>query len=763
MKICMKICAQSQLTRAGKLKYIMIMIKKGTIAEIIFSNKVSGYGILVVQEKNGSFIATGNFGPVGKGQDVELEGEFQMNERYGNQFVATKIKIAEPTSCESIVKYLSSGLITGVGVVTANNIVGRFKENTLEIIEKEPKLLAQIKGISERKALEISQCYQDIKKMQNAVMFLQQYEISITMAVKIYEAYRENTQSVLRKNPYKLIEDVEGIGFKTADKIAFKMGINKESNFRIRAGIVYCINEYAEKQGSTVVETSKVVESTLGLLELPSEYEGEILSELSNLQIEGSIKSTLLEEESAISITKFYNAEKYIADKIKLLISSAPELNANYGAEIAEFEHINDISLHESQKRAIETSCREGVSIITGGPGTGKTTIIKAIISILENHGNNIKLFAPTGRAAKRMEEQTKRPASTIHRGLEFGYNGGRLSFAINENNNLDCDVVIVDEVSMIDVNVMSSLLKALKFGTKLIMVGDKDQLMSVGAGNVLGDMIESGVVAVSELTQIFRQAENSAIIVNAHLINEGTMPDLMAKTDDFFYSSTYEPSAVAKEIVELVSSRIPSFRKDIKPEDIQIIAPMKAGEAGVNNLNEILREKLNPKSASKDELEVKKRIFRVGDRVMQTTNNYDLEWIKVEHGKVVGGVGVFNGDMGYIDEINTQNGEIYVSYDDGRRAGYSIVELDDLVLAYAITIHKSQGSEFDVVIIPILGGNPMLYNRNLLYTAVTRAKKMVILIGKKGSIYLMIKNNYTIKRNTNLKKFLQSESALLS
>jgi len=735
----------------------------GTINDIIFRNNENGYTILEISQGLISVIATGKFPVVGVGEDVELEGEYQNNPKYGKQFVATSIKISEPTTEESIIKYLSSGLISGVGIVTATNIVKHFREQTLKVIEKEPQRLVEVKGVSERKAIEIYQTYQDIKKMQQAVMFLQKYDITINMAVKIYDAYKDKTETVLRKNPYKLIEDVEGIGFKTADNIAYKLGIEKDSRFRIKAGILYCLNEFSEKQGSTIVRKDKLVEMCLGLLELPNEYDGEILAEVVNMEIEGSVKSTTLEEEPAVAITKLYSMEKYIATKIKLLQNSALETNYDVESEINEFERINNFLLHDSQKNAVKVSIREGVSVITGGPGTGKTTIIKALISILENHNQKICLLAPTGRAAKRMEEQTKREASTIHRGLEMGYSNGRLSFMRNESNPLEADAIIVDEVSMIDIYVAAALLKAIRLGTKLIFVGDKDQLMSVGAGSVLEDIITSGVVTTVELTQIFRQQDTSKIVVNAHLINNGEMPDLTEKSDDFFYSSSFEPNEVANEIVEMVSRRIPNYKKEIKSENIQVIAPMKAGIAGTNNLNALLREKLNPKALEKTEIEVHKTIFRVGDKVMQTANNYEQEWIKVEGGRVVGGMGVFNGDMGYIDQINKQSGEVYVTFDDGRRAGYSIVELEDLVHSYAITIHKSQGSEFDAVIIPVLGGNPMLFNKNLLYTAVTRAKKMVVLIGKKGNIYHMIKNETMIKRNTLLKRFLQEENYIMA
>ncbi|MBQ3158288.1 MAG: AAA family ATPase, partial [Clostridia bacterium] len=467
----------------------------GTIEDIVFRNNENGYTILEIAKGMDSFIATGKFPVVGIGEEVELEGEFAINPKYGEQFVATNIKVSEPTSEDAIIKYLSCGLISGVGIVTATSIVNKFKDKTLSIIEKEPKRLIEVKGVSERKALEIYQTYVDIKKMQQAVMFLQKYDISINLAVKIYEVYKDKTESVLRKNPYILVEDVEGVGFKTADKIAAKMGVSEDSSFRLRAGVVFCLNELAEKQGSTVIRKDKLAEMTVGLLNLPNEYEGEVLGMITTLEIEGVVRSCTLEEEPAVANTRLYTMEKYIAQKLKMLINSTQELNADYDSEIGEFERINKISLHESQKKAIVTACKEGVSVITGGPGTGKTTIIKAILTILENHGKKITLLAPTGRAAKRMEEQTKRPASTIHRGLGMVYSNGRLAFAQNENNPLETDVVIIDEVSMIDIYVASSLLKAIALGTKVIFVGDKDQLMSVGAGNVLADIIGSGEV----------------------------------------------------------------------------------------------------------------------------------------------------------------------------------------------------------------------------------------------------------------------------
>ncbi len=732
------------------------MIVKGKIENIIYRNSENGYTVVEISSKNQKFTATGKFPIVGVGEKLELEGEFKINKMYGEQFVAESVKIEKPTDLESIVKYLSCGLISGVGEVTARNIVKKFGEETLNIIDTSPNLLAEVRGISLKKANDIHSTYKDIKKMQEAVMFLQKYDISISMAVKIFDKYKYETENVLKTNPYALIDDIEGIGFKTADKIAMKLGIDIHSDIRLRAGIIFSLNEIAEKQGSTVAYYDDLISQAKLVLELDDEFSDKLESAIVDLEINGLVKKVTYEDRPALAISKYYNMEKYISRKLTNLCSGSGVKKLGSIQEIQQYEILNGIILHEKQKEAILAGTSEGVVVITGGPGTGKTTIIRAILKIFKSAKLECMLMAPTGRAAKRLEEQTGEPASTIHRALEANFKSNGRGFVRNETNPLDTDVVIVDEVSMLDVFLMSSLLKALNFGTRLILVGDKDQLPSVGAGNVLADIINSDMFKVVELTQIYRQSEDSMIAQNAHKINHSEMPDLKAKSSDFFYSSVSDPELVAKEIVSLVSERMPKFFKDITSDDIQVIAPMKAGFAGVDNLNILIQDKLNPSSPTKNEFELRKRIFREGDRVMQIVNNYDRTWEKYsEMGYATYGDGVFNGDMGKIDEINTEINEITVIFDDGRRTSYSYAELDEIVLSYAITIHKSQGSEFPVVIIPIMGGSPLLMNKNLLYTAVTRAKKIVVLIGKSSNIYYMVKNKSSAIRNTMLKSML--------
>lgn len=738
------------------------MIIKGTINNIIYRNSENGYTVLEIFSGGISTTVSGKFPIVGIGEELELEGEFKVNSKYGEQFVAESIKTLAPTDENAIIKYLACGLIAGVGEATARNIVKKFRKDTLNVIENNPEMLATIKGITLKKANDIHQTYSEIRKMQEAVMFLQKYDISINMAVKIYNKYKMRTEEILKENPYKLIEDIDGIGFKTADKIAAKLGIANDSDIRIQAGIIFALNEIAEKQGSTVALVDDLKQTALQIMELDSSFEPNIEKALDDLEIIGLIKFLSYDDKDAYAISKYYQMEDYIAKK--LLTLSGGEAVVKFGDEnqINQYETLNNIQLHDKQKEAVIAGTGESVVVITGGPGTGKTTIVKAILKIFKNQNMKCMLMAPTGRAAKRLEEQTGQESSTIHRALEANFRNGR-GFDRNENNPLETDVIIIDEVSMLDVFLMNSLLKAVNFGTRLILVGDKDQLPSVGAGNVLADIIKSKQFKVVELTQIYRQSEDSMIAQNAHKINNSEMPDLKYKSSDFFYSSTYEPSQVANEIVSLITERMPRYFEYLKSEDIQVIAPMKAGLAGVDNLNILIQEKLNPPEYGKKQLELQKKIFRVGDKVMQIVNNYDREWEKLSKiGYPTYGAGVFNGDMGYIVDINKEISEVYVMFEDGRRACYSYAELDEIVLAYAITIHKSQGSEFPAVIIPIMGGSPLLMNKNLLYTAVTRAKKMVVLIGKQSNIYYMIQNKSSAIRNTMLSKLLVKNVEIL-
>ena len=735
------------------------MTISGRIERIIYKNSENGYTVLELFVEKRLLTVSGKFPIVGVGEQLELEGELKMHPEYGVQFAAEAVKVESPIDELAIEKYLSCGLISGVGEVTAKNIVKMFGNETLKVIENEPAKLVSVRGISQRKANEIHNTYKDIKKMQEAVMFLQKYDISINTAVKIFDKYKYRTEDVLTENPYKLIEDIDGIGFKTADKIAMKIGIKFDSEKRMRAGILYQLSEIAEKQGSTLAFVDELLTLSLEILELDESYREQIEQALVDLEIAGTVRKVIFDDKDAVAITKYYSMESYISKKLLALTVGEDVVKYGTDQEIEQYEMLEKITLHEKQREAVLAGTNEPVVVITGGPGTGKTTIIKAILKIFKNNKLKCMLMAPTGRASKRMEDQTGEMASTIHRALEANFAGLARGFVKNENNPLDADVIIIDEVSMLDVFLMSSLMKAVNYGTRIIMVGDKDQLPSVGAGNVLADIISSNRFKVVELTQIYRQSEDSMIAQNAHKINNSEMPDLRQKSSDFFYSSTSEPDLVAKEIVSLMAERIPNYYKDISSDDIQVITPMKAGLAGANNLNVLIQEKLNPKENGKKEIELQKRIFRVGDRVMQIVNNYDKEWERYnKSGTFSYGEGVFNGDAGKIDDINEEINEVFVMFDDGRRACYSYAELDQIVLSYAITIHKSQGSEFPVVIIPVMGGSPLLMNKNLLYTAVTRAKKMVVLIGKSTNVYYMIMNKSSAIRRTMLESMLAKE-----
>ena len=726
------------------------MLIEGAVEEIIFRNDGNGYTVFYFEHSDMHTVCVGKFLQISVGAHLKLEGNFVTNAKYGEQFQVDSFETLYPTSKEGIRKYLGSGLIKGVGPVTAKAIVDVFKEDTLNVIEFAPKELANVRGISERKAEMIGEAFRELKHLQNTVIFLQGYGLTVNMAIKIFEVYQNKTVEIIKENPYKLVEDVEGIGFATADKIARSLGIDRRSEFRIRAGFLYCLTDASEKNGHTYLPKEDLFKNVSKLLEI--EEEESFKKVLEDLIFDRTVTNTFIFPHDAVMLTKYFFYERSIADKLALLCCSLTSTELNVDSEIKHFEEVNKITFHPDQKKAIINAVNSGVSIITGGPGTGKTTIVKCIIELLEAQRKKILLTAPTGRAAKKLSEATERDARTIHRALQVDFRSKR--FIFNEQNPLPYNVIIVDEVSMVDVPLMCNLLKAVARDTKLIFVGDKDQLPSVGAGNVLEDMLTSGVISVAELTQIYRQSENSLIISNAHKINEGEMPEIDNKSQDFFFDTKVELEDIKTTIVNMVTTRIPKFN-GIDSIKIQVLAPLKAGVCGIENLNRELQAKLNPPKNFRKELTVGQTIFREGDKVMQMSNNYDLEWTRQVGLYTENGAGVFNGDIGYIHSIDVQTGEVEIWFEDGRECIYPRTELSQLSLAYAITIHKSQGSEFDVVIIPIISGPSLILNRNLIYTAVTRAKKMVVLVGEKKNLKRMIGNKFILKRHTALKKLL--------
>lgn len=728
-----------------------LTVIKGMVEEVIYRNDDTNYTVILIDVNKEYITATGKFPVINEGEWVELNGKFVLNQKYGEQFAVDSVKLSPPNTLDGITRYLSSGLIPGVGPVTAMNIVNKFGEATLDIIHYNPDRLAECRNVSPKKAREIGQAYAEVHQMQNAVMIMQSYNISTNLAIKIYNQYGEGTEDILKNNPYKMVEDVDGIGFLTADRIAMAMGVPSDSDYRIRAGILHVLKDNSDKNGNTYMQIPALKEGVFGLLSI-NNLSDRIDNLLTKLTLENYIKLIEISGENVVALSQYYKIEKVLADSLILLNSDTENVNMDISDDIKMYETINHITMHEHQKMAVNIAINNGVSVITGGPGTGKTTIVKCILQILKAMGKKVKLMAPTGRAAKRLSESTGEDASTIHRALEM--TGGEDKFIFNNSTQkLNYDAIIVDEVSMVDSQLMYYLVRAIKRGSKLILVGDKDQLASVGAGNVLADILESGCFATMCLTQIYRQSEDSLIIVNAHAINQGKMPELNNKSKDFFFDKKEENEEALNSIINMCTERIPKFL-DIDSSKVQVLAPMKAGVIGIDNINKCLQEKINPPSLKKMEVENDKCIYRKYDRVMQITNNYERTWTK----DGCQGAGVFNGDIGNILDIDINTHEVIVEFEDGRIARYIKNDLSELTLSYAITIHKSQGSEFDVVIIPVLSGPPMLLTRNLLYTAVTRAKKMVVLIGTKQCIARMVHNNYTKVRYTMLKYFLEMD-----
>ena len=731
---------------------------EGPIEEVIFRNEQNGYTVFVLDFKTTPVVCVGKLVSANVGENLALDGEYVNNSKYGYQFAFSSYEVVLPSTLAGIEKYLSSGLIKGVGPVTAKNIVNHFKEQTFDIIEMSPSSLAEVRNISMKKALEIGEKFKELKKLQNSVMFLQKYNISTNMALKIYDIYGSNTIEIVKNNPYRLVEDVDGIGFMTADKIAKNIGVPQNSEYRVRAGILHTLNSTIDKTGNTYLPKAMLVNISQNLLEMDYEENKELYENaLSGLTLDKTVLINWQDGYEIVIPSKLYFYETSVAQKLALLNSSTKQTEYKIDDEILHFEEKNKISFHDEQKNAIITAINSGVSVITGGPGTGKTTIIKCIIEILSQHNQKFMLLAPTGRASKRMSDATGYEAKTIHRALEVaqGDMASISRFVHNENNPFKTNCVIVDEMSMVDVALMHHLCKALPRDCKLILVGDKDQLASVGAGNVLDDILTSGIIKVAMLTKIFRQNEDSLIITNAHLINEGKMPIINNSCKDFFFEEKTDTGAIKQSIVDMVTRRLPAFT-GLESSQIQVLAPLKAGVCGIDNLNRSLQATLNPPSIEKAELVVGENIFRVGDKVMQTANNYNLVWKKMNGFIEEEGEGVFNGDIGFIEQIDYQTGEVIVEFEDGRACLYPRTEISQLSLAYAITIHKSQGSEFDIVIIPAISGPNIILTRNLIYTAVTRARKMVVLVGEQKNLKRMVSNTYTVKRLTLLKQLLK-------
>ncbi|MDR3318154.1 MAG: ATP-dependent RecD-like DNA helicase [Clostridiales bacterium] len=727
------------------------MTVTGTVEDIIYRNEDNGYTVAVIDCGGAPVTVVGYFPPISEGEHLSCEGAYTKNAKYGEQFTAQNVTVSKPDTADGIIRFLSSGLIKGVGPVTAAAIVSRFGAKTFDIIEDDYTRLREIKGITADKAKGIYDSFAAVRGMQQAMMFLQRLNISPALSNKIYLKYGAACQTVIANNPYKLIDDIDGVGFARADKIALAMGVATDSAFRLRAGVRYTLEVAADRNGHTCIPRSDLIGSATELLGL---REGGITAEfLDALALEGLIKFYKKNDTEFVALYRLFVTEKKLAAKLISLRDEAESIAGDIDAHIADFERSGGISFHEIQREAIRSCLTDGVLVITGGPGTGKTTIINCVMTILSKYGVSVLLTAPTGRAAKRLSEATGREAMTVHRALGYGAGGDR-SFGYNELNNLEYTFVIVDEVSMVDVYLAWSLLRALRRGTRLVLVGDKDQLPSVSAGNILADILQSGLIKATQLTHIYRQSEG-LLIDNAHRINNGEMPEFdNGSGSDFFFAEADSQEAARDQIITLATRRLPQFL-GIDAGRIQVLSPVKNGLVGINNLNRELQARLNPPFGQKREFIMPDSVFRTGDKVMQTSNNYGLAWFRTgEFGQTVEGVGVFNGDIGVIEAVNP-GVELSVRFEDGRLATYGAESAEQLSLAYAITVHKSQGCEFDVVIITVVNENYMIMTRNLLYTAITRAKKMAVITGTKRHLKRIIDNRNTTARHTLLKELL--------
>lgn len=731
----------------------------GYVDHIIYRNSDNGYTVLVLIYEEEELTCVGVFSDISEGENIEAKGEFTEHPTYGRQFKVSSFEEKAPEDEVAIERYLGSGAIKGIGVALAARIVRRFKKDTFRIIEEEPERLAEVKGISQRKAMEISDQVNAKKELRQAMIFLQEFGIHMNLAVKIYQEYGQEIYSILKENPYRMADDIEGVGFKTADEIAARAGIRVDSDFRIRSGIQYTLLQ-ATAEGHTYLPEGQLTVRASQLLGIEPEY---IEKHYMNLAMDRKIVMRQSGDTTQIYAASFFYKEANTATMLRQLNIEYDIPEIEIEQRLHQIEQQTKLELDGHQAQAVREAVRNGLLIIAGGPGTGKTTTINAIIRYFEMEGLDIFLAAPTGRAAKRMSETTGFEARTIHRMLELnGGVEGNAGFERNEQNPLETDVIIIDEMSMVDISLMYSLLKAIAAGTRLILVGDVNQLPSVGPGSVLKDIIDSGQFHTVQLYKIFRQASTSDIIVNAHKINCGEEISLDNKSMDFFFLKRYDADKIINVTLQLIKQKLPKY-VDAEEYDIQVLTPMRKGLLGVERLNAILQMYLNPPGEGKREKEHRDMVFREGDKVMQIKNNYQLEWeIRTKYGLAVDkGTGIFNGDMGIIEEINDFAETMTVSFDEGRMVEYSFKLLDELELAYAVTIHKSQGSEYPAVVIPLLSGPQMLLNRNLIYTAVTRAKKCVTIVGNDETFHQMVRNNSEQKRYSGLKDRLAEDAGM--
>lgn len=738
---------------------------KGYVDHIIYQNKDNGYAVLSMNVDDEEEICVGIFRGVDNGENLEITGEYVEHPSYGFQFKANSFKVVEPDDLLSMERYLGSGAIKGVGEALAKRIVKRFGKDTFRVIEEEPERLVEVKGISERIAQQITDQMIEKREIREAFLFLQKYGITNTLAVKIYEKYGMGMYGILKENPYRLAEDIQGVGFRLADEIAEKIGIHTDSDYRIRSGILYTLLQ-ASLEGHMFLPMRVLVRRSADLLQVPEEA---IRAQIQNLHMDHKVVVKKTTDEPEVYAFSYYYAELNCARMLR-------ELNVLMESELLDSEEKRietilqrilkeqGLELDELQKNAVLECVKHGIMILSGGPGTGKTTTINTIIRYFDEEGMDILLAAPTGRAAKRMTEATGYEARTIHRMLEINggmEDGSRARFERNGENPLEADVVIIDEMSMVDIYLFQSLLEAVSVGTRLILVGDVDQLPSVGPGQVLQDLIESKSFPTVMLKKIYRQAGESDIVMNAHRINMGQKIALNNKSKDFFFLPRNDVQVIYKHMIQLITEKLPRY-VEAQPYDIQVLTPMRKGSLGVETLNEILQRYLNPADPSRKEHAAGDRIFREGDKVMQIKNNYQLEWeIVSQYGiRIDSGSGVFNGDIGTIRRIREESSTVQVEYDEHRLVEYTFSQLDEIELAYAITIHKSQGSEYPAVLLPLLPGPKMLMNRNLLYTAVTRARKCVTILGSQEVVDGMIENENQYHRYTGLgRRILELES----